>query len=75
MPRSAQVVSSLGSIRTQAVLRVSSLPRSSLREQACKLVHGDLSEYNVLYLRGKLQVIDVSQSVEHDHPQALESAA
>merc|ERR1719326_1435878 len=40
--------------------------------QACKLVHGDLSEYNVLYLRGKLQVIDVSQSVEHDHPQALE---
>merc|ERR1719174_701585 len=40
--------------------------------QACKLVHGDLSEYNVLYLRGALQVIDVSQSVEHDHPQALE---
>merc|ERR1719305_677539 len=40
--------------------------------QACKLVHGDLSEYNALYLRGALQVIDVSQSVEHDHPQALE---
>ena len=37
-------------------------------------MHGDLSEYNVLYLRGALQVIDVSQSVEHDHPQALESA-
>lgn len=38
----------------------------------CKLVHADLSEYNVLYHEGHLCVIDVSQSVEHDHPQALE---
>lgn len=38
----------------------------------CKLIHADFSEYNLLYHRGNLYVIDVSQSVEHDHPQALE---
>lgn len=35
----------------------------------CKLVHADLSEYNILFHDGHLCVIDVSQSVEHDHPQ------
>lgn len=38
----------------------------------CKLVHADFSEYNILFHDGHLCVIDVSQSVEHDHPQALE---
>lgn len=38
----------------------------------CKLVHADLSEYNLLYEDGSIVVIDVSQSVEHDHPMALE---
>ena len=38
----------------------------------CKLVHGDLSEYNMLYHDGDAYIIDVSQSVEHDHPHALE---
>ena len=40
--------------------------------QVCKLVHGDLSEYNILYLRGEIYFIDVSQSVEHEHPCASE---
>ncbi|XP_032666346.1 serine/threonine-protein kinase RIO1 isoform X2 [Odontomachus brunneus] len=38
----------------------------------CRLVHADLSEYNMLYHNGSLVIIDVSQSVEHDHPMALE---
>ncbi|KAI9846419.1 MAG: protein kinase rio1 [Sclerophora amabilis] len=40
--------------------------------QSCHLVHADLSEYNVLYHQEKLWLIDVSQSVEHDHPRSLE---
>merc|ERR1719230_2062226 len=40
--------------------------------QECKLVHGDLSEYNMLYHDGELHIIDVSQSVERDHPHALD---
>lgn len=38
----------------------------------CKLVHADLSEFNLLYDDGKIVVIDVSQSVEHDHPHAFD---
>nr|XP_023014701.1 serine/threonine-protein kinase RIO1-like [Leptinotarsa decemlineata] len=38
----------------------------------CKLVHADLSEFNMLYYNGQIYIIDVSQSVEHDHPRALE---
>lgn len=38
----------------------------------CRLVHADLSEFNMLYHAGRLWVIDVSQSVEHDHPHSLE---
>lgn len=40
--------------------------------QKCRLVHADLSEYNVLYHHDKLWIIDVSQSVEHDHPKSLD---
>ena len=40
--------------------------------QTCRLVHADLSEYNILYHQDKLWIIDVSQSVEHDHPKSLE---
>ncbi|RZC53017.1 hypothetical protein C5167_011867 [Papaver somniferum] len=39
--------------------------------QKCNLVHGDLSEYNILYYEGSLHIIDVSQSVDLDHPLAL----
>ncbi|XP_048385047.1 serine/threonine-protein kinase RIO1 isoform X2 [Stegostoma tigrinum] len=37
-----------------------------------RLVHADLSEFNLLYHNGGVYIIDVSQSVEHDHPCALE---
>ncbi|KAH9606005.1 hypothetical protein KSS87_009490 [Heliosperma pusillum] len=40
--------------------------------QKCKLVHGDLSEYNILYYEGHLYIIDVSQAVDLDHPHALD---
>merc|ERR1712168_488009 len=38
-----------------------------------KLVHADLSEFNILYAphEDRIYIIDVSQSVEHDHPSAL----
>ncbi|EAL67194.1 hypothetical protein DDB_G0280431 [Dictyostelium discoideum AX4] len=38
----------------------------------CRLVHADLSEYNMLYYKNQLYIIDVSQSVEHDHPHSLD---
>jgi len=36
------------------------------------LIHGDLSEYNILVKDGKLFIIDVGQSVLLDHPMAEE---
>ncbi|XP_030371977.1 serine/threonine-protein kinase RIO1-like [Scaptodrosophila lebanonensis] len=38
----------------------------------CRLVHADLSEFNILLQDGQLMIIDVSQSVEHDHPHAFD---
>jgi len=40
--------------------------------QRCRLVHADLSEYNLLYHKDEVWVIDVSQAVENDHPMALD---
>merc|ERR1719316_1233810 len=40
--------------------------------QECHLVHGDLSEYNMLYYKNEAYLIDVSQSVEHEHPRAMQ---
>lgn len=37
-----------------------------------KLVHGDLSEYNILYFKEELYIIDVSQTMEDNHPVAIE---
>lgn len=38
----------------------------------CRLVHADLSEYNMLYHDGSIIVIDVSQAVDRDHCNAME---
>jgi len=35
--------------------------------QDCKLVHADLSEYNILYHKASIYIIDVSQSVNMHH--------
>ncbi len=35
-----------------------------------KLVHGDLSPYNTLYLDGHVVLIDVAQAIAADHPEA-----
>ncbi|QLQ80744.1 hypothetical protein HG537_0E00970 [Torulaspora globosa] len=40
--------------------------------QVCRLVHADLSEYNAIIHEGKLYIIDVSQSVEPEHPMSLD---
>jgi len=40
--------------------------------QVAGLVHGDLSEYNVMIWRGRHYIIDVSQAVKVSHPNAHE---
>eukprot|EP00882_Tetradesmus_deserticola_P022535 GHRQ01024452.1.p1 GENE.GHRQ01024452.1~~GHRQ01024452.1.p1 ORF type:complete len:332 (+),score=177.59 GHRQ01024452.1:83-997(+) len=40
--------------------------------QTCRLVHADLSEYNILVHKDQLVIIDVSQAVDLDHPKALD---
>ncbi|KAL6928645.1 hypothetical protein ACO0SA_001973 [Hanseniaspora valbyensis] len=40
--------------------------------KVCRLVHADLSEYNTLVFEDDLYMIDVSQSVEPEHPMSLD---
>jgi RIO kinase 1 len=53
-------------------LYVSVLCYMRIMYHVCRLVHADLSEYNILYHEDKAHIIDVSQSVEHDHPRSLD---
>ncbi|KAL8273665.1 hypothetical protein Esti_002377 [Eimeria stiedai] len=64
--RADQVAAGWRFLYTRAVLLLRQL------FQRCRFVHGDFSDYNLLYFRGRLVVIDVSQAVERDHPQALD---
>lgn len=43
-----------------------------LMYQKCKLIHADLSEYNLIIHQGKVYIIDVSQSIEPTHPMAFD---
>ncbi|CCD23598.1 protein kinase RIO1 NDAI_0B05650 [Naumovozyma dairenensis CBS 421] len=43
-----------------------------LMYQVCRLVHADLSEYNILIHNNLMYIIDVSQSVEPEHPMSLD---
>ena len=54
----------------RAYLQMARIMRAMYHE--CQLVHADLSEYNILWHNDSCYIIDVSQSVEHDHPHALE---
>jgi len=40
--------------------------------KGARLVHGDLSEYNIMIWQGKHFIIDVSQAVKISHPHAME---
>jgi len=40
--------------------------------RGARLVHGDLSEYNIMIWRDKHYIIDVSQAVKISHPHAME---
>jgi serine/threonine-protein kinase RIO1 len=40
--------------------------------QKARLVHGDLSSFNILLWQGRIYFVDVSQSMEQDHPLALD---
>lgn len=59
------------SLKTWNRLYLSTMKDTRVMFQECKLVHADLSEYNILYHNNDVVIIDVSQSVEHDHPNAL----
>lgn len=55
--------------RRSIFLQVQDIMRRMFKD--CRLVHGDLSEFNLLLSEGKVYVIDVSQSMDLSHPRNL----
>lgn len=53
-----------------AYIEVTNIMKTMYRD--AKLVHADLSEYNILWYMGRCVVIDLAQAVEPLHPAALE---
>ena len=68
--KDAPIAESNGKAWKAAYIDVVRMMRVMFRD--ARLIHGDLSEYNLLYHNSEVYFIDVSQSVEHDHPRALE---
>lgn len=58
--------------KNMEVLYIQTIEIMCVLYKECKLVHGDLSEYNLLIQENNVYLIDVSQSVENDHPLAME---
>lgn len=55
--------------RKEIFLQVQDIMNRMYRD--CNLVHGDLSEFNLLLSEGKVYVIDVSQAMDLSHPRNL----
>lgn len=61
------------SIVTTAISIIGSCVQGMKRMyQKCKLVHADLSEFNMMWHNDQLYFIDVSQAVEPTHPASME---
>mmetsp|Transcript_16118 Transcript_16118/g.62862 ORF Transcript_16118/g.62862 Transcript_16118/m.62862 type:complete len:608 (-) Transcript_16118:38-1861(-) len=70
-PQLKQVAGSLSSLRLRE-LYLQCIKQMRCLFSDCRLVHGDLSEYNMLYEKGTLYFIDVAQAVEYEHPNSLD---
>lgn len=55
--------------RTSIFLQVQDIMNRMYKD--CKLVHADLSEFNLLLANGKVYVIDVSQAMDLSHPRSF----
>lgn len=70
-PQLKQVAGSLSGLKLRE-LYLQCIKLMRVLFNGCRLVHGDLSEYNMLYERGTLYFIDVAQAVEYEHPNSLD---